>query len=433
MPKPPSPTQFRRLARLGRGEALLLLRAAPALARSPAAADIIADVTLRNYAYSAQSEGSRAAYAHALYLAAGSPRAVRDALLNQLLAQEALTDNDLSQAIRFATTLAQAGDTEVARAIRAYAYRNFDQHQAPIAIDALISLDGLDGAAAAARLIEGLHAGDDTHIIHYYEHELAKAPLPDGVEDIWQALEQLARAGEDAQLDAFLARRRRHLAWRAQRPDRAWSPPTRQDALDRLREGTSVLLGNLSRSLTPADLDPLAHQLPTTRSPKKREQLLSVFSRRVFPGDPAVLLALEPRTHGRARHFVWAALERLSDPRIRERAERRLRSTTRPGYYLRAFLQYDRPGDEDFLAALTARTHAEHTLEEIALATTAHYREHPTLTCRAPLLTLYEKMTCSVCRLSVVRLLDENGGVPPAIATALPHDSYAETRAFAKF
>ena len=306
-----------------------------------------------------------------------------------------------------------------------------DAADLPHAIEALIALDGFRGAVAAGRLAAEWCDGGPYAALH--EERFEAAPLPADAKDIWQALGAVAEAEADAALRSFLALRDGVVAARAARQPRPWPPPTREQALKRLRETAKPLLGNLSRALTATDLRELARRLPLVRSVAKREQLLSVFSKHDFPDDPGVLLSLEPRTRGRARWFMWRALERLSDPRIRARAEERLIRTTTPGTYLRALLRHRRPGDDAYLSGLVARTHAAPNVEAVAGAAVDHYAAHPTLACRPPLLALYERMACGICRLKVVRLLHANGGLPAAVAAALPHDSYAETRAFAKF
>ncbi|MDQ2769964.1 MAG: hypothetical protein M3Y54_05625 [Bacteroidota bacterium] len=416
-------SSFRRAIRCGTGRAYLLAQAHPGVDFSSA----IIEVSLKNFAYDGQSEPSRAPYLYELYSKSAQQARIRRAVLRALATEQDDTWT-LTQLFALALLFAQHGDTAARQALY---YRFLTR---PIAgcdwagAVEIMTLDGLEGLKYIARkfgqaLARNPEGWQDDHLIVAFQEQYPAV-------DAWAELQQLAGQDEDVRRYLEYVQATRELRAAPRKPQ-----PQNQPGLNDLLQSASRAYGRFAlrrAALKPAEIQQLAERLLTEQNPKVRENLLHVFTRIKFPLAYQPILALARQKINRQNRlttqYALEALQHLHAPEIRAFALQRLAATTRPGWYTALLVSNYQAGDAALLTSLVARTHDEHMLEMLAGSYTAIYRINKTPECAAPLLALYQKMTCGIHRQKVVALLIENEVLPAWLNEELPFDSYAETR-----
>lgn len=413
-------SSFRHSVKHGTGRAHLLAQVHPGVDFS----SFIIEAALKNFAYDGQSEASRAPYLYELYCLSAQQARIRRAV-RQALATEQDDTWTLTQLFALALLFAQHGDAAARQAI----YHRFLNQPIDgsdwVGAEEIMTLDGLNGLQYIARkcgraLARKLDAWQNDYLIAFQEQHPAV--------DAWAELQQLAGHDEDV---------RRYLqSIEAARALRAASrQPPAQPGLDDLLQTSSSAYGRFAlrrAALKPSEIQQLAERLLIERNKKVRENLMHVFTRIKFPlaHEPILALACQriTRTNRLTTEYALEALQHLHAPDIRVFALQRLAATTQPGRYTDLLVSNYQAGDAALLTSIVARSHNEHTLETLAGSYTSIYRANKTPECAAPLLALYQKMTCGIHRHDVVALLIENNVLPAWVNDELPFDSYAKTR-----
>lgn len=289
----------------------------------------------------------------------------------------------------------------------------------------IIELDGLTGVQYVVKqfgraLAKAPDDWRDDYLIRSYQEK-----NPDV--DVWAELRRLAE--QDADLRRYLDTIAATQARRA-----AQQPPSREviDLEQVIRVPRQRALSfRMRRNMQPPQLQWLAERLLIEKSPTVLENLLFFFGYVKFPFDYQPILALaqrEPAGRSRIAKFAIDALQHLHAPAIRDFALQRLARTTRPARYTSILRSNYQAGDAALLTATIGRFHDEHTIEMLAVSYLDIYRDNPTPECQAPLVALYQKMTCGIHRTDVVRLLLDNDVLPDWMNEELPFDSSDETR-----
>ncbi|MGI4875122.1 MAG: hypothetical protein ACRYFX_28540 [Janthinobacterium lividum] len=412
-------SEFLHSVKLGTGRAYLLAKAHPEVDFSAA----IIKAALRNFAYDGQAEGSRAQYVYDLYCLSSRPAAIRRAVLQEL-AREQEDTWALNQLFELALFFAKEGDATARKTL----YKQFLRKPAAradwLGAYELIALDGLVGLIFIARKYGQALAKDpndwqDDDIIESFQKE-----HPAG--DAWAELRQVAE--QDADVHRYLQNVEATMAQQA-----AYEQPAVSTDLEvALQEPHQRhLFLRLMRNQETFDLQPLAERLLTEKNMNVRENLLFIFTLHPYPLDYHPILTIarqKPSRRNRITEYAVEALKHLQAPEIREFALQRLASTTQPALYTDILVSNYQPGDAALLTAVVARFHAAHIIESLAVSYIEIYRANPTPECAAPLLALYQKMTCSIHRTDVVELLIANNVLPPWLNDELPFDSNAATR-----
>lgn len=411
--------------KLGTGRAYLLARANPKVDFSA----FIIRGALKNFAYDGQAESNRAHYLYGLYALSTQQARIRRAVLAGL-AKEQDDTWSLTQLFALALRFAQDGDAAARRAL----YRRFLTR--PIrgsdwaGAQELMQLDGLDGLTYIARkfgrkLAKNPRDWQDDHLIQSFQEK-----HPDI--DAWEALRLLAE--QDADVRRYLQAIAATLAKQAarQRPASIGEPDLMEMLGKPRKVNRSFLRSSLRRrTIEHSELARIANRLLTEKSKDVQENLLHLFACVKFPLDYQVILAFarqKPTGENRIVEFALEALTHFNAPEIRAFALQKLLSTTRPAQYTDILLSNYQAGDAALLTALVGRIHQEHRIEQLACSYTEIYQANKTPECAAPLLALYQKMTCGIHRNMVIELLIENNVLPDWLNEELPFDSYAKTR-----
>jgi hypothetical protein len=420
-------SQFRYAVHRGRGQAYLLAQAHPTVDFS---APLI-EAMRKNFAYDGQAEPSRAPYLYQLYGLSAQQARIRRAVL-QGVAKEENDTWTLTQLMALALLFAQQGDAQA----RTSLYKRFLTRPIYgsdwVGAREIMALDGWEGLLHIARkfgqrLAQAPDDWQDDYLIRSFQENHPTL-------DVWAELRRVAR--HDAAIQRYLdniavtlASSAAHAAARSSKPEPDWESLLRTSSSGYLR------MALRRRTLHAAELRQLAERLVREKNPALREKLLCVFTRFKFPLGYEPLLALarqKPRSSGRHTEFALEALQHLPTAEVREFALQRLRYTTRPAQYTDLLVSNYQLGDAMLLTALAKRFHNEHTIETLASSYTAIYAVNKTPECAAPLLELYQKMTCGLHRHTVVERLFENEVVPSWLQAELPFDSYADTRLLAQ-
>jgi hypothetical protein len=419
--------QFRYAVHRGRGQAYLLAQAHPTV---DFCAPLI-EAMRTNFAYDGQAEPSRALYLYQLYGLSVQQARIRRAVLQGVATEEKDTWT-LTQLVALALLFAQQGDSQA----RTSLYKRFltrpIQGSDWVGACEIMTLDGWEGLLYIARkfgqrLAKAPDDWQDDYLIRCFQQDHPAL-------DVWAELRRAAKhdAAIQRYLDniaATLASQEAHATKRSQEPDPDWETLLRTSSPGYLR----VALRRCT--LGPAELRQLAERLVVEKNSALREKLLCVFTRFKFPLGYEPLLALarqKPRNAGRHTEFALAALQNLPAAEVREFALQRLCYSTRPAQYADLLVSNYQLGDATLLTTIAKRFHNEHIIETLASSYTAIYAVNKTPECAAPLIELYQKMTCGLHRHTVVERLIDNDVVPTWLRAELPFDSYADTRLLAQ-
>lgn len=412
---------FIQSVRRGTGRAYLIARANPGIDFS----GYIIEAALKNYAYDGQAEPSRAQYIYQLCSLSTQSKRIQRAVLKGL-AKEQNDTWTLIQLFELALLFAQHGDASARRALYNRFLRNPIEGSDWVGAQEIMELDGLEGLKYIARkfgqaLAKNSEDWQDDHLIRSFQEDHPTI-------NAWQELHLLAEQDEDVRryvqnIQATLASQDSHRRPRAE--------ITEVEEILRAPSLASIRISLKKRGLEPQEMRHLAEQLGREKRKAVHENLLYVFTLYPFPlsYEPILELAQQkPSSRNRLTEFAIEALKHLKAAEIREFALQRLLVTTRPSWYTDILISNYEEGDAVLLTNLVTRFHNEDTIEALARSYTEIYQVNKTPECAAPLVALYQKMTCGIHRNTVVERLIENKVLPAWLNEELPFDSYSETQ-----
>ncbi len=417
------------------GRAILIIRD-EGLARHR---DLVLDSCLHNWASDELGGENRAEYLYPLISQSDESKWFRDRIVEALVS----TDDDgcdLGQLFDVAALFAGDGDAQAREAIytRLYAGDVEDAHEAA---DALLKIDGTDGLIAAMGFVGSRPATD-----YYFwndDYFIADAEELFGIEEVRLALQQAsARPGVaeflrrieevyspfNSALEIRAAREEKFEKRRAGRHD----IPADTLWLEMKQHPEFVSAVRLwMRNAPEGEFRQAAAALSNETDPKRLDAMLFGFWWRTFPLDPAPLTRLIDGSDDDIVLHALKVLERISHEDVRALYLRLLRD---PKWSYRAIglLRSNyRVGDDRTMLDLLERESDLDNLHTMGIDIREVIEHNDVAEGLRLLMLVYEKGPCSMCRYSVVKMIDEMYEVPAWMAEECLHDAYSCTRELA--
>ncbi len=425
-PAPPSnPEELRRMLNYGMGRAILyLLKQDLSQYR-----DLILDMCLHHQWYDQQCTGSETfvCYIYPLIQASGDMDYYQDEILRALRNE---TDYERAyQLLEFAKFFAQRGDDGARQAI--YDKVRLNNIKEPMAGEHLIAgadvLVELDGLNALTYLLDTF--GSELHLLGHYglEDLVREAEKTAGVEEVRFALKSAVEKNpkvvealalvEDYSIDwsaEEIVRRREERAGRWKAENTIASQMSWEDVK---RRGRSLAFaGRWSRTASDEDLRNAALDLDPSAEFHALRNHLAAFRKRPFPLDPEPLLGLVDHPDHGVSARAFAVLGMVHSENVRELFFRLIRRPEMPWRTL--FLLRSNYETEDcrIISDILATEMDEDTCHSCCSDTIEVYKANPVAEGLEPLLTVYEKTPCPLCRDRCVELLESMGMLPDWMA-----------------
>jgi hypothetical protein len=122
--------------------------------------------------------------------------------------------------------------------------------------------------------------------------------------------------------------------------------------------------------------------------------------------------------------------DQLTNPirRFRASAIEQIPKASRPDIYAYLLIANYKEGDGELLTTLVDKTTNENKFHVLAYSFIAIYRANKTKDCKAPLLAIYDKINCGICRQDILKILVAAQVLPHRVRKEIQYDSYVETR-----
>lgn len=412
---------FRRAARNGLGRAILWLRDHPWQPH----AETLEDLCRHHPAYDPQCEGDRAGYVYQLLRLTGEADHFAGLTARALL--EEGEDWDLVHRSSLARRFAAAGHAGAREAM----HERFLQAKPTISSalgHELLRLDGIAGVLIALdRWGQQLAADPELWEDEYFLREARDQLGP----EIDAAIDDAAK--RNANIRAYLAAVQ---AWRQRKGKKSRAPqgdvPYAQlnamlaaDAPTLSRYGR----GRWGRRASEADLLLAARDLLAERDPKVLVRRLELFAQRSFPLDHQPLVEMARSPDEAVATVALRALEHCQGIDVRELAVERLMAENAEGDAVRLLEQNYVEGDHHLIDSVLERAAGdEDAFHWLAHAATRVLRKNPAPAAAPVLLRLYERIRCSLCRLSAIEFLQQMDAAPAWLAIECRHDSLESIR-----
>lgn len=410
---------FERLLKIGRGKAVVLLREHG----GDVDRDLLLYACLHNLAYDPQSEGNRAQYMFDMLQLVDDQAWFRDRILAALQTTE--DDSDRWQVFELARMFAENGDAGARNAI----YAAFEAH--PLENDvtpafAIVDLDGVEGFLFVADRVGPMLANLKPLDVHWFmEH--AKQEI--GSDELQQAIDRTAVNND--RVAAFLK-----VADEAEAERKAKNATSRtlksyvnykQDILERPTDAVRFAFYWGKR----ASHDEIAQAAADLLLDHDRDRLLvylRIFRRRVFPLDPARLIALAESDDDEIANAALGALENVSHPDARALAIRFLDERKHETLALDLLVNNYVDGDYQRIAAVLDRADDDDTIHAIGWTVRKLLDQEIPVDAEPVLIDLYERGPCALCRSHFVEGLIELDALPGWIAEECAYDSNSSVR-----
>lgn len=412
--------QFKEAIQCGTGAAYFIMKNHPDVDFS----DIIIDAALINYAYDAQSEGSRSEYIFELLSLSNRQEKIRNAILHGLAVADEQETWALLQLFQLAKIFAEQGD-EYARDV---IYTRFLENKCDksdwLGAYEIIDLDGMDGFIAIAttigqRLQRHPEDWEDDDLISYFQLRYPAI-------NAWEQLAKLAKT--DISIKLYLDKVNES---RTSLPDNnTQETPPETSFIQEIIDG-KPLTALRCQQLSDSEVEAIAHTFLNEKKPLCKELLLPVFSFRKFPLAYECILELaKKKASGNSRlvEFAIDALQHISAPDIRAFAIEKIKTSNTPYKYVNILSSNYKAGDSVLLTQIINQFKNRDIIEQLAHSLIAIYTTNKTRECAEPLTALYGKMTCGLCRKKVVGILHDNNVLPDTIKAELRYDSYIDIR-----
>lgn len=399
--------------------------------------ELVLDSCVHNRAFDRPAEGSRAGYVFPIIHQSEEAQWFRDGIIDAL---PTVHDRfDASQLFEFAVLFAQQRDAEARQA----AYDNFhhnDTGEAFTGAEELIRLDGIDGLIAVLEFIGSGPA--DMSWLQEGDYLVRQAEELDGIEQVRLALQDASSKPGVAEflagIDSVYSPYNSALEIRAIREEqldkRVNSGRVPDDALwweiKNHPEFCRVAYSWGWRT-SDAELIHAATDLPLENDIERLRAHLSIFSKRPFPLDPDPLIELVSNADESVVARALNALEQVAHEKVRKLSFE-LRDSEEWSDRSVGLLKHNyRSGDHRMIVELLERETDPDKLHVMGLGVREVYEQNPSAEGLEPLMLVYEKGPCSMCRFGCVKLLRDLNGVPDWMAEECLHDADPETRQLA--
>lgn len=412
--------RFKNAIKRGTGETHLLIKENP---KTDFSNEII-KAALKNLSYDNQSEGSRATYLFELIELSNQKEKIRKAILNALATER--TDTwALVQLFDLAALFARQGDKEAKKAIYKRFYKKIIKYSKWAGQDTIIELDGLEGlkyiATVKGKAIQkDPKEWDDSFMVDYFQKQNPAIK-------VYQELEIASKT--DQYIKIYLETIKEYKAKFQIRQRQKYDYNI---VSEKINSNVTVPLPPAgAKELTKDDILKLADDFLKETDRIKLEKYMQVFDRVKYPYDYKPILHLVKSKNKRSDRlvgFAAGALKYFSGTNIRDFAIEKLKKTKKPCDYSDLLVSNYQKGDFKLLTEIVERCKNEDDIHSLACSFINIYQANKTKECKKPLEAIYDKLTCGIHRIDIVKILIDNNVLSDRLKKEIMFDSSDETR-----
>lgn len=415
--------KFKSTIKRGTGEAHILMENNPDFDFT----NDIVNAALKNNAFDEQSEGTRAEYIYDLTKISGNEKEIKDAVLKALATQES-DMGALEQLFDLAAMFAFEGDENAKKAVYKRYFKKLQTGSEHVGEQAILAIDGIEGlkhiAETKGKFIKSNKSFLETSkIADRFQEENPSVK-------VYKELEKAA--GTNPAIKIYLDVIRNNKS-DAKKTDK-------KSAYDKINElitsGDNVIIPKaLINELSKSEIVKIADDFLAEVETERKEMYLQVFALIEFPYSYKPLLKLAGKKNAikdKISEYACKSLQFFSGPDIRKFAITKLKDSTYPFQYFDLLVSNYKAGDSVLLTKFAKYFKHIQTVHMLAKSYIKIYNANNTAECEAPLLALYENLTCGICRADILKILIKNKVIPAQIKKEIKYDSYAGVRTLYK-
>ncbi len=414
--------KFKSAIKRGTGEAHTIINENPNIDFSKE----IIKAAFFNFAYDAQSEGSRDFYIAELINLSGQKDKILPVIFDALK-NESNDDWSIEQLFDIAAIFAKEGDERAKKAV----YKNYYKYAMNGADwageDAIIEIDGLKGLLYVAET-KGKYLSENTEswVDSFFVDDFQKQnPSVD-------VYEQLRKAAENNSFVKKYLKTIKEHKFVVYKPNK--DKKERYDyqyVKDRFKNKYLGIGPRALEKIPKKDLKKLADDFLKETKRSNQEKYLKVFAHAKFPYDYQPILELaksKNRKKDMVINFAVEALQFFRSKDIRQFAVERLSANNEPEIYTNLLIGNYKKGDWKLLKSLAEKYKNDDIIHSLGSSYINIYEANPTNECKEPLEVIYDKMNCGLHREDLVKILIENDVLSGRIRNEIQFDSYKRTR-----
>jgi|GEM_PF-3202849 len=435
--KPENSLELQRMLHSGMGRAILfLINQDTAQYR-----DVILDACLHNYAYDKQCEGSRTDYLYPLLKVSNELDYYRESIIRAIPDEQDYDDSE--QLLDFAVLFAREGCEQARSAIYDKLHRrNTDALPRDLAgVSQIIELDGISGLIHCLEYIESnpdlIGAYQDDYLIRQAEEvtsiEEVRLALIEAVQNKPAVARMLAGIDEYSieWTAEEIVRRRNEMRENHKSLSDIISSETTWEELKK-RPEFNRLVPSWSRLASDSEFERAAQELESITDLKQLTVYLLLFVKRPFPLDPNKLIKLVDYPD---EGVVWRALtdlEIIHHPDVRALFMRIIEVPELSDQAVGLLRSNYETGDDQIIIHLLEVENDLDNLHRLCGDTNHTYQENPVPEGIEPLLLVFEKVPCALCRHTCLEIIQSLAEIPDWMIEECRYDADSGTREIAE-
>jgi hypothetical protein len=415
-----SKQKFKSAIKRGTGEAHLLMKDNPTVDFS----NHIIKAALTNLSYDPQSEGSRAHYIFELIELSHQKKKIRKAILNGLATEKEDTWA-LDQLFDLTALFAKQGDKKAKKAI----YKRYSKKKIEasdwVGETVIIELDGLKGLKYIAKT--------KGKIIKKKPGTWEDSSLIDSFHEMNPYINAYKELKSSAQTNKFIGIYLNTVKKYTDKRKKTKRPKlTYKIVKERIDNDSIIVTPPLwIKELSDSDITKLADGFLKENNRNKLEKYLQIFSEVKYPYNYAPILTLvksKTKKDDRLVEYAVKALKHFSGDDIRLFALKKLEKFKKPYQYLNLLVSNYKKKDSTLLTKIGERCKNEHDIHELVYGFIDIYQANATTECKKPLEAIYNKLTCGIHRIDIIKIFITNNVLSKQLKKEIQFDSYLDTR-----
>jgi hypothetical protein len=407
--------QFLNSLKLGTGKTYLILKQYPSIDFS----DLIVKGAVENFAYDAQSEGSRAKYIFRLIQKSKQKEKITSTILTKLINKK-IDDYGLDQLFDLAVLFYKKGNRKAKDAIYKRFYKNLLDGYEIGGKSQILEIDGINGLLKYAEVIGEILSKDvddyeESWRIDYFQKENKHI----------EVYKELEKASNENVFVAIFFKSILENKWKIPRTKKV-KRFTYEIVKERIDSDKFFFMSvEKANELSIVEVEKLANEFLIEKNITRKEHYLRFFSKRKFPFDYQPILKIansKSPKKSRLNEYAFECLQYFSAKEIRDIAIEKLKSEKNTADYLNLLVGNYEIGDYKILNDIVDKSDDYDYIHSIVFGFLDIYKANKTKECKEPLEKIYHKMNCGLHRDDVLEVLNENGVLSTTILTEMEFD-----------
>ncbi|MBC5836252.1 hypothetical protein G6N05_15275 [Flavobacterium sp. F372] len=413
--------QFLNSLKLGTGKTYLILKQNPSIDFS----DLIVKGAVENFAYDAQSEGSRANYIFKLIQKSKKKEKITSTILTKLVSKKT-DDYGLDQLCDLAVLFHKHGNLKAKDALYKRFEKNIIDGYEICGQSQMMKIDGINGVLKYAEIIGEILSKDvddyeDSWRIDYFQKENKQI-------DVYKEIEKASK--ENIFIGIFYKSILEHN-WKIPRRKKIkrFTYEIVKEKID--SEKFFFISREKANELSVNEVEKLANEFLIEKNITRKEHYLSFFSKRKFPFDYQPILNIansKSPKNSRLNEYAFECLQYFSAKEIRDIAIDKLKSEKNTTDYLNLLVGNYEIGDYKILNNIADKSDDYDYIHSIVFGFLDIYKANKVKECKEPLEKIYHKMNCGLHRDDILEVLYENDVLCKEILTEMEFDSDEKVR-----